>query len=48
MINLKKFSEQLHSYDNTAFNDSHEMAEKRPDSRLEMERMGYDVYNGRR
>ena len=42
------FSE-IHAYDNTAFNNgsSHEMEERRADSKMEVERMGYEMYNGK-
>lgn len=45
---MNLISDQRVGYDNTAFNDGREMVEKRPDSRHEMERTGYDVYNGKR
>ena len=35
------------SYVNNAFNGSHEMEERRADSKTTAERMGYEMYNGR-
>ena len=43
------FSSEIHAYDNSAFNNgnnSHEMEERRADSKAEVERMGYEMYNG--
>ena len=40
---------EIHAYDNSAFtngNNSHEMEERRADSKAEVERMGYEMYNG--
>ena len=39
--------EQIHAYDNTAFSGSHEMEERKPDSKADVERMGYEMYNGK-
>merc|ERR1711862_373597 len=41
--------QEIHAYDNSAFtngNNSHEMEERRADSKAELERMGYEMYNG--
>jgi len=41
--------QEIHAYDNSAFtngNNSHEMEERRADSKAEVERMGYEMYNG--
>jgi hypothetical protein len=39
--------EQIHAYDNNAFNGAHEMEERRVDSKAEVERLGYEMYNGK-
>ena len=36
------------SYVNSAFNGGHEMEERPVDSKTAAERMGYEMYNGRR
>ena len=40
---------EIHAYDNTAFNPgAHEMEERRDrDSKVEVERLGYEMYNGK-
>ena len=39
--------EQIHAYDNSAFSGSHEMEERKPDSKADVERLGYEMYNGK-
>ena len=39
--------EQIHAYDNTAFSGSHEMEERKPDAKSDVERLGYEMYNGK-
>jgi hypothetical protein len=40
--------DQIHAYDNTAFSGgSQEMEERKPDSKSDVERMGYEMYNGK-
>ena len=43
------FFSEIHAYDNTAFNPgAHEMEERRDrDSKVEVERLGYEMYNGK-
>ena len=43
---------EIHAYDNSAFNSGggssgHEMEERRVDSKAEVERLGYEMYNGK-
>ena len=40
---------EIHAYDNSAFNPgAHEMEERRHrDSKVEVERLGYEMYNGK-
>ena len=40
---------EIHAYDNSAFNPgAHEMEERRDrDSKVEVERLGYEMYNGK-
>merc|ERR1712141_559545 len=42
-------SQEIHAYDNSAFNPgAHEMEERRDrDSKVEVERLGYEMYNGK-
>ena len=40
-------AEQIHAYDNSGFSGAHEMEERKPDSKSEVERMGYEMYNGK-
>lgn len=45
---VKFFVTEIHAYDNTAFNNgAHEMEERRVDAKSEVERMGYEMYNGK-
>merc|ERR1712079_174121 len=41
--------QEIHAYDNSAFNPgAHEMEERRDrDSKVEVERLGYEMYNGK-
>jgi len=43
--------QEIHAYDNSAFNSGgssgHEMEERRVDSKSEVERLGYEMYNGK-
>jgi len=40
--------QEIHSYDNNAFNSgAHEMEERRIDAKHEVERLGYEMYNGK-
>ena len=47
-IKIIDFFPEIHAYDNSAFNSgSHEMEERRVDSKAEVERLGYEMYNGK-
>jgi len=39
-------AEQIHAYDNTAFS-GHEMEERKTDAKADIERLGYEMYNGK-
>ena len=53
MISIRKYLRysfaEIHAYDNSAFNPGvHEMEERRDrDSKIEVERLGYEMYNGK-
>ena len=51
LIIIYSYVSEIHAYDNTAFNSgsgAHEMEERRDrDSKVEVERLGYEMYNGK-